>query len=140
MLNRQLVLIELDVNDDDKQKESFSAVKHRQNHEMELLAQDQGFVAEEMALNLMKKLAIDHGLPIKIIEADVYDDVVNKVDYVIQRMDHKRGVEVKVTNKDNPERIGIQFTLMFRKDSMLGKRNTVSEALKRGISGELEDL
>jgi len=140
LLNRQLVLIELDVNDNDKQKESFLAVEKRQMQGKELIVQDQGFVAEEMALNLMKKLVIDHDLPIEIIEADVYDDVVNKVDYVIRRMDRKRGVEVEVTDEEDPERIGIQFTLMFRKDSMLGKRKTVSEALRRGITGELEDL
>ncbi|MDA0207961.1 MAG: hypothetical protein O3B64_00940 [bacterium] len=140
LLNRQLVLIELDVNNDDQQKKSFSAVGERQKQGRELIAQDQGFIAEEMILNLIKKLVIDHDLPVEIEEVDVYDDVVNKVDYVIRRTDRKRGVEIDVIDEESPERIGVQFTLMFRKASMVGKRKTVLQALRRGMVGELQDL
>ncbi len=140
LLNKQLVLIELDVNKDEGQQKSFQSVHKRQTEGKELIARDKGFVAEEMTLNLMKKLIIDHGLPIDIEEADVYDDVVNKIDYVITRKGYDRGIEVDANDDSSVDQVGIQFTLMFRKASMLGKRDVVSKALKKGITGELRDV
>lgn len=136
LLDKQLVLYELSINTDEKERKSFSAIRERQEGGAEKLRQDQGFIAESMVFNLLKKCIIDHKVPISIEEADAFDDVVNKIDFVISRNDRRQGIDIQA-KKNGEEPVGIQFTLMYRKDAMDGKRKTVLDALRRGISREL---
>lgn len=65
-----------------------------------------GFLAERMTKGFLKKLSYD--LPdadFDVLEADAFQDVNSKMDFIIQRKKHERGVEVQES-----ERVGIQFT------------------------------
>ena len=67
-----------------------------------------GWVAEKMVKNLLTKLAVDEGLDIEVLDTDIYQDIDQKIDFVIRRKSHNRGVEVETLPTAN--RLGIQFT------------------------------
>jgi hypothetical protein len=66
-----------------------------------------GQIAEKMVRNFLKKISLDLGADFEIIEADAYQDVVKKIDFIIHRKNGGRGVKVE-EQKDN---LGIQFTI-----------------------------
>lgn len=66
-----------------------------------------GLLAEKMVKNLIRKVAIDFGTDFEVERADVYQDVDQKIDFIIKRTARKRGVDVEGGN----EKIGIQFTI-----------------------------
>lgn len=68
-----------------------------------------GFVAEKIVKNLLKKMTFDEGLPFEIIEADVFQDVEQKIDFIIRRKEKVRGVGVEAGDKVHD--IGIQFSI-----------------------------
>ena len=69
-----------------------------------------GFIAEKMVKNFMKKLAIDRGADFEVLEADAFDDIIRKVDFIIARQHAwERGVGVE--ESDKAEQIGVQFTV-----------------------------
>ena len=67
-----------------------------------------GWVAEKMVKNLLTKLAVDEGLDIEVLDTDIYQDIDQKIDFIIRRKSHNRGVEVETLPTAN--RLGIQFT------------------------------
>jgi hypothetical protein len=67
-----------------------------------------GWVAEKMVKNLLTKLAIDEGLDIEVLDTDIYQDVDQKIDFIVRRKTRNRGVEVETLPMT--ERLGIQFT------------------------------
>lgn len=68
-----------------------------------------GFIAEKMVKNFMKKLTIDRGADFEVLEADAFDDIIRKVDFIITRKHAwERGVGVE--ESDRAEQIGVQFT------------------------------
>lgn len=69
-----------------------------------------GFAAEKMMIQLFRKLEIDRGLPCQVLGADVYQDVAQKIDFIIRRTDHTRGVRVEDGGEEVQNK-GIQFTL-----------------------------
>src|SRR5690606_17791546 len=68
-----------------------------------------GHVVEVMVKNYLTKLAYDHGLDISIELGDVYDDVENKIDFVIRRTGHTRGVGVQQDLE--VDTLAVQFTI-----------------------------
>jgi hypothetical protein len=69
---------------------------------------ESGFLAESMVKSFLKKLSYDHDADFDILEADAFDDVTRKVDFILRRRKHHRGVGVEEVEK--ADRIGIQFT------------------------------
>ncbi len=68
-----------------------------------------GFIAEGIVKSLLKKISIDRkDLPFEIYEGDVFQDVEQKIDFIIHLKERRRGVDVEAN--DNTEDIGIQFT------------------------------
>jgi hypothetical protein len=88
-----------------------------------------GIVAEKMLRNFMTKLAMNYGLDFNIVEADAFQDVEQKIDFVIEVPRHQRGVRVDKTGGKNLA-FGIQFTTdtsweaHIRKNRQLGKART----------------
>lgn len=69
-----------------------------------------GFMSEAIVKDFLKKLSIDNkDLPFEIHEADVFQDVEQKIDFIIHRKEGSRGVGVEesVDAKD----VGIQFSI-----------------------------
>ncbi len=132
-LDRQIAVIESESNEDEKERKSYQAVLERMNEKKDIFSWDDGHIAEQMVHSLVKKWIIDHNLPLEIIAADLYEDVTNKLDFVIKRK--KESVGMAVEAEDSPQ-VGIQFTLMHRQDAVEGKQKTIDLVLERGMKGE----
>ena len=68
-----------------------------------------GLIAEKMVRNLLKKIAIDLEAGFTIEETSLQQDVEHKIDFIIHRKAHRRGVEV-ASGKQVTD-IGVQFTM-----------------------------
>jgi len=80
-----------------------------------------GILAEKIVENWLLQTIEDYNLPIQMTPADVYDDVVNKVDFFLTRKKQSsvdeqsvvRGVEVDASEETDPSvprsEVGIQF-------------------------------
>lgn len=73
------------------------------------LFQQSGFIAESMVKNMLRKLAYDVGADFDIIVGDVFQDVEQKIDFIIHKKKKFRGVSVEASDKVRD--IGIQFTI-----------------------------
>lgn len=97
-----------------------------------------GFIAEVLVENFLKQLSIDNDLPFEIKEADVSQDVEQKIDFIICRKEKQRGVGAEAD--EAKKSIGIQFTVLKRKRSH--KIKQVDEAKKALIAegGHIQDI
>jgi len=68
-----------------------------------------GFVAENLVKGFLQKLIIDQRLPLQMQEANVFQDVEQKIDFIIHHKEQKRGVDVEVSDKIKD--LGIQLTV-----------------------------
>ncbi len=85
---------------------AYEAVRER----LETGGVQMGFVAEKMMVQLFRKLELDRGLPCQVLGADVYQDVAQKIDFILRKTDHSRGVRVEDGGEEIKNK-GIQFTL-----------------------------
>lgn len=85
-----------------------------------------GWVAEKMVKNLLTKLAIDEGLDIEVLDTDIYQDIDQKIDFIIRRKSHNRGVEVEAIPLGN--RLGVQFTTDSRPETKERKLRQIRNA------------
>ena len=68
-----------------------------------------GFIAEGVVKGMLKKISIDRkDLPFEVYEGDVFQDVEQKIDFIIHLKERRRGVDVEAD--DSTEDVGIQFT------------------------------
>lgn len=84
-----------------------------------------GVISEKIVQNFMKKLSIDRGLPYTVRHADIYQDVEQKIDFIIHREDYARGVGVEAGKQD----VGIQFSI--NKSARGHKARQVARARRR---------
>ncbi|MBT3412829.1 MAG: hypothetical protein HOJ15_01890 [Candidatus Jacksonbacteria bacterium] len=70
-----------------------------------------GLIAEKMVEIFLKKLTYDYGVDFDVETADVYQDVEQKLDFIIRRKSRARGVEVSAREGEEAERLGVQFTI-----------------------------
>ncbi len=68
-----------------------------------------GLISEIIVKNFLKKLSLDKNLPFEIHEADIFQDVEQKIDFIIHRKEKLRGVNVETDEK--AQDIGIQFSI-----------------------------
>lgn len=68
-----------------------------------------GILCEKMLMSFLTKEMHDSDLPFKVQSVDVYEDVENKIDFVVTFEGTTRGVQVGEPEHTN--RIGIQFTM-----------------------------
>lgn len=85
-----------------------------------------GLLAEKMIRNLLKKVSLDLGGDFEINKADLYQDVNQKIDFIIRRNIRERGVRVEEDKKNT----GIQFTINTREDVIKHKTKQVEQANK----------
>lgn len=89
---------------------------------MEQGSEQQGVIAEKMVKNFLKKLAIDFGTDFEIVEANAFQDVEQKVDFIIHRKSLDRARGAQVTESNELADIGIQFTINDAKTSYKEKQ------------------
>lgn len=89
---------------------------------MEQGSEQQGIIAEKMVKNFLKKLAIDFGTDFEIVEANAFQDVEQKVDFIIHRKSHDRARGAQVMESGELADIGIQFTINDTKTDVKEKQ------------------
>jgi hypothetical protein len=112
--------------------------RHQEDIESGVAEKRSGLLAERMVKGMLKKASLDDGdLPFELLEADIYQDVEEKIDFIIRRKGRHRGVEVEADEKAKD--IGIQFTTNPRAADK--KQRQVSRARQRLLErGDMDDL
>lgn len=106
-LDQQIVASESTylMNDTYKQ-DAYKEIGKRLEHGSE----QQGIIAEKMVKNFLKKLSIDANADFEIIDANAFQDVEQKVDFIIHRKNTDRARGAAINESDQSGDIGIQFT------------------------------
>ncbi len=96
-----------------------------------------GVIAETIVRNILKKISYDSDVDFEIVETDIFQDVEQKVDFIIHFTSKNRGVGV-TAQKDKKD-IGIQFTT---NPEAVDKKRYQVEGAKRHITPEwhVDDL
>lgn len=90
-------------------------------------SEQSGIIAEKFIQSFLEKLSIDTGVDFEIQQANTYQDVEYKMDFVVSRKSNKRGVQVETGEIE--EKNGIQFTLNREKTGF--KKEQVAKANKK---------
>ncbi|MDD5627339.1 MAG: hypothetical protein PHW01_05015 [Patescibacteria group bacterium] len=118
----------------DTYKRIFKDNQNREGHP--------GLIAEKMVENFLKKISLDYDVSFKIIPADVAQDVNEKIDFIIHRRQHYRGVGIRAEKEKKD--IGIQFTTIKDPLKIYDKEKQVAKAKKRlqdqGKENMIEDI
>ncbi len=92
--------------------DSFKQNAYREiGKRIETGSEQQGIIAEKMVKNFLKKLAIDHDADFEIVEANAFQDVEQKVDFIIHRKSADRIRGAKIGESKDSADVGIQFTI-----------------------------
>jgi hypothetical protein len=70
-----------------------------------------GIIVERMVRIFLKKMAINHDTDYEIEESNLFLDINRKIDFIIQRRSHFRGVTVEQSDDHNLDHLGVQFTI-----------------------------
>lgn len=130
-LDAQIIISEINNSwVDTRKKDAYQKIEERlgkENHQ-------EGVVAEKMVKNFLKKLSIDTDADFEIVDADVYQDVEQKIDFIIRRkaVERNRGVGVE-ESKD----VGIQFTTALGKSE---HKERQIEKSKRNLEEDIDDI
>ncbi len=96
-----------------------------------------GRIAERMVRTYLKKASIDLHLPYKILESDLYQDCLDKIDFIVHVTDtgHTRGVEVQEGEKKERD-IVVQFTINTAKVAHEKEREIQSASLRERLHAQ----
>ncbi len=133
-LDKQIIISETNFTRGDSFKQdAYRAIETR----MEQGSEQGGVVAEKMVKNFLKKLAIETDADFEIIDADVYQDVEQKIDFIIHRRNNEKNRGAKINESDTATDIGIQFTLNTDKTDQ--KQRQINNA-KRNLGNDIDDI
>lgn len=109
---------------------------------MENGSEQGGVIAEKMVKNFLKKLAIETDADFEIVDADVHQDVEQKIDFIIHRKNNERNRGAKIEESDTAaditfQDIGIQFTMNTSKSEH--KEKQISNA-KKHLGDNIDDI
>ncbi len=118
---------------DDDYAETFKIVKEKiESNNLAL-----GHIAEVFVSNYLKKLSINEKIPINVIDVDIFEDIVDKIDFIFSIKDHYHGVDVEI-EENGSKSVAVQFTLKSKKKQVLNKRKIFEDALfDRGLIGDI---
>lgn len=108
LLDKQIIISEVTGNVIESKRKAIFKIVHKER-ESGASKEKWGFISEVIVKNFLKKLSVDFDLPFSVKEADVYQDVEQKIDFIIHREQRKRGVNVDAN--DQVKDIGVQFTV-----------------------------
>jgi len=110
-----------------KKQSAYSEIQYRNKEGIEQF----GLIAEKMVRNFLRKLSIDFPkLNFEVIKADVFQDVEQKIDFIIQRRPHSIGVNVQAVDAE-----GIQFTTNTAQPNLEKKKEQIEHS-KLQLSSE----
>jgi len=113
---------------------------HKLAEERESGHEQMGHVAEKMVRNFLEKIVYDYPeVNFEVERADVFQDVEQKIDFIIHRRPRKRGVKVEVDEKPGDQ--GIQFTTN-RSDENINRKRAQLENARRKLSeqDQIDDI
>ena len=94
-----------------------------------------GFISETVVKNFLKQLTIDKNLPFIIKEADVFQDVEQKMDFIVHKKEKTQGVRVETD--ENVSDVAIQFTV---NESAVEKKKRQIERAEKVLKMSHEDI
>ena len=114
--------------------QAYSKIADREGAESEQL----GVIAEKLMIGVAETIAIDRpDLHLVIRSANAYQDVAEKIDFIISTKTKKRGVGVDTKEGEYDEKnFGIQFTLNTSKKEF--KEDQIAKAKARGL--DVDDI
>lgn len=124
---------------DDIVKDTYENIQY--GREIGADKRKEGFVSEKMVRSFLRQLAFDRDLPIKVQEADVFQDVMEKIDFIIERQTDRLGVRVTETDfsvEEEPEgksSVAVQFSINPKAEEHKKKQLQRLQKQKR-LSGE----
>lgn len=89
---------------------------------------DLGKVAERTVRSFLTKLGLENQFDFSVVQADAYQDVVQKMDFILLRKERGRGVRVEGSKE---ERLGMQVTISESPTVLGVKRDMISKAKRR---------
>lgn len=115
---------------------TIDEVSSAQTHEWKRVAYEErekssgiatGLLAEKMVKGYLKQLSYDlDDADFDVINADAHQDVDQKMDFIVKRKRHERGVEVEETAAI--ERVGVQFTTNMSEETLRHKEWQLNRA------------
>ncbi len=104
-----------------------------------------GLIAEKMVENFFLKLSLQGVVSFEVIPADLFQDVEQKVDFIVKRKTRVRGVGVEASEggsgKDETHTLGVQFTTNTSTQKLLQKKHQIERAKERlEEEDEVEDI
>lgn len=123
---------------DTAKQEAYKQIKERNGNDSQM--EKRGVVAEKMVATFIEQLSVDcEDADFSLLHADAYQDVNNKIDFIIQRKNrfHGAGIEESETEDRITSRtVGIQFTTAEGKS--IQKEGQITKAKKH--SDEVDDI
>ncbi len=115
LLDKQIIQNEIDSDTTDYLKKSAYR-RIGEERESGQVMERTGVLSETIIKNFLEKACIDHNLPFRIVDADVFEDVEHKIDLVIEVEDRSRGVDVEESQDAkevsvSQKNYGIQFSI-----------------------------
>ena len=133
-LDTQIIISETsNTRTDTFKQNAYRAIGERMEHGSE----QGGVIAEKMVKNFLKKLAIETDADFEIVDADVHQDVEQKIDFIIHRKNTEKVRGARVEESETRADIGIQFTMNTSKSQH--KEKQISNAKKR-LGSNIDDI
>ncbi|MFA6604283.1 MAG: hypothetical protein WCT10_05650 [Patescibacteria group bacterium] len=89
-----------------------------------------GILAEKIMVQFLRKLSIDHKLDFDVTSADIYQDVTQKIDFIIRRNVHNRGVRLEEGGPELAAK-GVQFTMNNNRVVLRRKAEQIEKSKQR---------
>ncbi|HSI21029.1 MAG TPA: hypothetical protein VLA04_05025 [Verrucomicrobiae bacterium] len=101
-----------------------------------------GVIAEKVIATFFNRLQHDSKLKFSFEQGDIYQDVTQKIDFIIKKNAHIRGVHTEEEVDDTlPMASGIQFTLKQDADDLSHKQGQIDYSLREGgAKNEVSDI
>ncbi len=124
LLNEQVAVTEAtSYKNDPKKRMAYENIAADHERSVEHL----GIVAEKMVRTFLEKLTYDYPeLDFRVERADTFQDVEEKIDFLIHRKSHTRAVDVDVPEKHAE---GVQFTINPKAEVAQHKREQIARVL-----------
>jgi hypothetical protein len=118
--------------------QAYEKIAERSN--LESSKEQMGVIAESVMQGFTEMIAIDRpDLGITVAPANAYQDVAEKVDFIVTTKTKKRGAGIEVVDPLIEERhIGIQFTVNTSEKTREHKQDQIEKAKARGT--DLDDI
>ncbi len=108
LLDKQIIVSEVGnkyVNDD--LQEAYKNVSY--GREIGFDKRSPGFISETIVKNFLRQLTLDKDLPFEVKQADIFQDVEQKMDFIIHK--HEDALGVRVEENAEATDVAIQFTI-----------------------------